>query len=55
MTMSGVRTQSAVPRGRLWNSRMITNTAEPACMNSELIGIISLLPRSLLHFNVDSK
>lgn len=24
-------------------------------MNSELIGIISLLPRSLLHFNVDSK
>lgn len=23
------------------------------CMNSELIGIISLLPRSLLHFNVN--
>lgn len=46
---------TAIPRGRLRNSRMITNTVEPACMNSELIGIISLLPRSLLHFNVDSK
>ena len=50
-----VHEQPAIPRGRLGNSRMITNTVELACMNSELIGIISLLPRSLLHFNVDSK
>lgn len=33
----------------------IRNGVQPACMSSELIGIISLLPRSLLHFNADSK
>lgn len=55
MTVWGVHKQSAIPRGCLWNSRMITDTVELACMNSELIGIITLLPRSLLHINVDSK
>jgi len=50
--VGGVHMQSAVPRGCLPNR--ITNTYELACMNSELIEIINLLPHSLLDFNVDS-
>lgn len=32
----------------------VINTFELACMNTELIEIITLLPHLLLHFNVDS-
>lgn len=52
MTVWSVYEQSAIPRGCLWRTGMITNTDELGCMNTELIGIISVLPHQLLYFNM---